>query len=114
MILTSVCERSARGSAADTAASPPTRTKSSISVVTNKTRKRCPRSSPMECLCKKRSKFNHQPDIDRATAGGNAFGEKKFDLGSRERCAPRHALHQIQWTAQRPFDGYTVRMGKLA
>src|SRR5690349_13695945 len=37
MIRTSAQRRSARGSAADTAASPPTRTKSSISVVTNKT-----------------------------------------------------------------------------
>src|SRR5215813_11911788 len=37
MIRTSLQRRSARGSAADTAASPPTRTKSSISVVTNKT-----------------------------------------------------------------------------
>src|SRR5437588_12945711 len=37
MIRTSLQRRSARGKAADTAASPPTRTKSSISVVTNKT-----------------------------------------------------------------------------
>src|SRR3954464_14964881 len=37
MIRTSLQRRSARGRAADTAASPPTRTKSSISVVTNKT-----------------------------------------------------------------------------
>src|SRR5213594_1973310 len=37
MTRTSLQRRSARGSAAETAASPPTRTKSSISVVTNKT-----------------------------------------------------------------------------
>src|SRR6476469_10637119 len=37
MIRTSLQRRSARGSAAETAARPPTRTKPSISVVTNKT-----------------------------------------------------------------------------
>src|ERR1700678_942856 len=44
MILTSLRERSARGSAADTAARPPTRTKSSISVVTKSTLKPRPRT----------------------------------------------------------------------
>jgi hypothetical protein len=44
MTLTSLRERSARGSAADTAARPPTRTKSSISVVTKSTLKRRPRT----------------------------------------------------------------------
>ena len=39
MTLTSLQRRKARGRAADTAARPPTRTKSSISVVTNKTLK---------------------------------------------------------------------------
>src|SRR5216683_3055831 len=45
MILTSLQERNARGRAAETAARPPTRTKSSISVVTNKTLKKRPRSN---------------------------------------------------------------------
>src|SRR2546427_8853103 len=45
MIRTSLQRRSAGGSAADTAASPPTRTKSSISVVRNKTFKARPRTS---------------------------------------------------------------------
>src|SRR4030081_2705633 len=46
-ILTSLQSRSARGSAAETAARPPTRTKSSISVVTNKTLKKRPLSRPL-------------------------------------------------------------------
>src|SRR5438270_11003228 len=45
MIRTSVQGRSARGRAADTAARPPTWTKSSISVVTNRTFKKLPRAS---------------------------------------------------------------------
>src|SRR3984893_9631052 len=57
MILTSLHERSARGSAAETAARPPTRTKSSISVVTNKTFNRRPRSNPQVELCKIGSSF---------------------------------------------------------
>ncbi|SMX59728.1 conserved protein of unknown function [Bradyrhizobium sp. ORS 285] len=81
MILTSVCERSARGSAAETAASPPTRTKSSISVVTNRTRKRCPRSSPMFVLCKKGSKFSHQQKaMPQRRERPNAFDIEWFDL----------------------------------
>ncbi|CCD98157.1 hypothetical protein BRAS3809_1680002 [Bradyrhizobium sp. STM 3809] len=81
MILTSVCERSARGSAAETAASPPTRTKSSISVVTNRTRKRCPRSSPMFVLCKKGSKFSHQQKaMPHRGERPNALGIEWFDL----------------------------------
>src|SRR5450756_3040048 len=42
MILTSLQSFKARGRAAETAARPPTRTKSSISVVTNRTFKKCP------------------------------------------------------------------------
>src|SRR6266571_3152637 len=42
MIRTSLQERNARGRAAETAARPPTRTKSSISVVTNNTLKKAP------------------------------------------------------------------------
>src|SRR6185295_7414417 len=51
MIRTSIHGRSARGRAAETAARPPTRTKSSISVVTNRTFKKCPRASPEQRLC---------------------------------------------------------------
>src|SRR4051812_25582351 len=51
MIRTSLHGRSARGRAAETAARPPTRTKSSISVVTNKTLKGCP--VPARRRCKK-------------------------------------------------------------
>src|SRR3981189_2400752 len=47
MIRTSLHGRNARGRAAETAARPPTRTKSSISVVTNKTLKKCPRTKPI-------------------------------------------------------------------
>src|SRR6202048_2201408 len=46
MIRTSLQERSALGRAAETAARPPTRTKSSISVVTNNTFKKSPRTGP--------------------------------------------------------------------
>src|SRR5437588_11450000 len=51
-ILTSAQGRSARGRAAETAASPPTRTKSSISVVTKRTFNKCPLRSPAILLCK--------------------------------------------------------------
>src|SRR5881398_2625356 len=54
MIRTSLQERNARGRAAETAARPPTRTKSSISVVTNKTLKKYPRTNPDYDLCGKR------------------------------------------------------------
>src|SRR5471032_2381219 len=63
-ILTSLDGRSARGRAAETAARPPTRTKSSISVVTNRTLKQGPllghrhnhaRKVPVSLQCKRRT-----------------------------------------------------------
>src|SRR5450755_5086254 len=57
MILTSLQSRSARGRAAETAARPPTRTKSSISVVTNKTLKKRPAGRPHTRLCKNSSNY---------------------------------------------------------
>src|ERR1700730_16786982 len=60
MIRTSLHGRSARGRAADTAARPPTRTKSSISVVTNNTFKQRPRARPCVHRCKNGSNFHRE------------------------------------------------------
>ena len=94
-ILTSLSERSARGRAAETAASPPTRTKSSISVVTNKTFKKRPRTSANRRLCKKGSSFSSDfaEGIGRAgrgaAAGRNASQAGRRNLGSRRAGPPR-------------------------
>src|SRR4030095_4908243 len=79
MILTSLRERNARGRAAETAARPPTRTKSSISVVTNNTLKKAPAPALIR-PCKIGSILNGKPEEagpreTKAFGVGNCFPE---------------------------------------
>src|SRR5215211_1823587 len=84
MILTSLSERNARGKAAETAASPPTRTKSSISVVTNKTLKERPRSRANSVYARKVPVFRlGVAEGSVAARGRNASHAGRRDLGSR-------------------------------
>ncbi len=66
-------ERSARGRAAETAASPPTRTKSSISVVTNKTFNKRPRTSADQNM-QERFQFSFPVERRVSTRGGSRGG----------------------------------------
>src|SRR5713226_4290323 len=76
MIRTSLQERNARGSAAETAARPPTRTKSSISVVTNNTLKK----APGPALTKAMQDWFH---FERAARRGGRPRDQAFGAGNR-------------------------------
>src|SRR6266702_3563646 len=97
MIRISAKGRRALGRAAETAPSPPTRTKSSISVVTNKTLKNsCPSARAHLLLCKNGSKFQGPP-------ARHVRSVKAFLLGRR----PLGSAHQQQRTSivpKRPKD----------
>src|SRR4249920_1995731 len=84
MIRTSLQERSARGRAADTAASPPTRTKSSISVVTKRTFTASSLPEPSMLLCKIGSNFHYLRCARRGEGDWRkAFLQGALKLGSR-------------------------------
>src|SRR5437868_12072705 len=79
MIRTSAHGRSARGRAAETAASPPTRTKSSISVVTNRTFKKRPLKSPCNVAMQEKVQFPFQ------SKGKGDWEANKGRLGGKQR-----------------------------
>src|SRR5258708_2111621 len=80
-IRTSLHARKARGSAAETAAKPPTRTKSSISGVTNSTFKKAPRFSHNLSYAKNGPAWvglRKPPNVARKSPIHNPAGERKF------------------------------------
>src|SRR6516162_8325029 len=96
--------RSARGKAAETAASPPTRTKSSISVVTNRTfKKQPPYREPGLLLCKNGSNFRDAAPPQKP-AWRNTSPSLRRNLGSDD--APPRAR-----VAKGAFENDNIRQG---